>query len=110
MVWEYYFLEGYADAVWFADETDVSIEESGLQAPNRFPVRGRDVVLCEAKSTLTHQVIGQALVYNQVALRQGANVREVVIFAESGTPLMREIAQQLGLTVVVQPLQLLAEA
>jgi hypothetical protein len=79
IVWEY-FLEGrFADAMWFPDDSGVGEEEPGQATSQRFPLAGRDVVLCEAKGDLTPAVVGQALVYARFASRAGANVRQIVV-------------------------------
>jgi hypothetical protein len=104
MVWEYYFEGMYADAVWFFNAPVVAVEEPGRGAPERFLLRGTEVVLCEAKAALTPELIEQALVYTRVALRAGADVRETVIFVERGTHTMQEVAKELGFTLVVRPL------
>ena len=62
------------------------------------------MVLCEAQVSFIPELIGQALVYKQFALRAGALVRETAVFAETGTPSLRVAAQELGLTVVILPL------
>jgi hypothetical protein len=54
MIWEYCLHGLYADAVWFLNEPLVGKEEPGLQTAKRFPVNGKEVVLCEAKMNLTH--------------------------------------------------------
>lgn len=103
LVWEYYLEGPYTDGIWFPDDNCTGVEETGQRSRERFPIRGREVVLCEAKIRLTPEVIGQALVYSWCARRTGAIVRETVVFAEAGTELMREAANALGLSVVVLP-------
>jgi len=104
IVWEY-FLEGrFADAMWFPDDVGVGQEEAGQATSQRFPLAGRDVVLCEAKGDLSPEVVGQALVYARFASRAGANVRQVVVLAELGSRVMLEVAEELGLTAVVRSL------
>lgn len=101
LVWEYYLGECYLDAMWFPDVNDDGAEYSGLAAPSKFPIFGVPVVLCEAKSYLNPQVIGQALVYGAFARRAGVDVRSIVVFAEKASPAFRAAAEDLGLQVVV---------
>lgn len=100
------YLEGrYLDAVWFPEAQATGQEEPGASAPERFPIEGEPVVLCESKLELGPELIGQALVYRQLALRAGALVQEVYAFAESGYAPMLEIAAELGLIpIVLNPL------
>ena len=102
MVWEYYLAGCYLDAVWFPEANGRENEASGLRAAARFPIAVVPVVLCEAKLRLTPELIGQALVYGAFARRIGANVRSIVIFAETarGSDL-KAAAEDLGLTVVL---------
>lgn len=104
MVWEYYIESFYADAVWFPDASVHGAEEAGQGTERRFPLVGERIVLCEAKRTLKPELVGQALVYAELARRAGAKVAETVVFAESGSPQIQEVACSLGLTVVVSPL------
>ena len=92
------------DKVTGANAPGTAVEEPGERAAKRFPLKGNEVVLCEAKVSLTPGLIGQALVYKQFALRAGALVRETVVFAEAGARSLREVVQELGLTVVILPL------
>lgn len=101
IVWEYYLGDCYLDAMWFPEESDHGIECPGTKAPTGFPIKGVPVVLCEAKLRLTPELIGQALVYGCFARRAGANVRSIVIFAETARPAFKEAAEELGLEVVV---------
>ena len=101
IVWEYYLKNAWPDAVWFADDECVGIEESGRRASILFPLRDANVVLCEAKMQLTSQLIGQAIVYSWALKRAGAHVREIVIFAESDPRAIRGAAESVGLTVVL---------
>lgn len=95
----------YADGVWFLNAPDTGAEEPGKQTAKRFPLEGNKVVLCEAKISLDPELIGQALVYTRFAWRAGGSVRETVIFAETGSRSLQEAAQELGLTVVIAPLE-----
>ncbi len=74
------------------------------ETAKRFPLEGNEMVLCEAKISLDPELIGQALVYTRLARRAGGAVRETVIFAETGSRSLQEAAQELGLTVVIAPL------
>ena len=105
LVWEYHLEGKYADAVWFPDESESKGEHPGKQTARNFPLTDQEVVMCEAKSDLTPEVIGQALVYTFFAKRAGARVAETVVFTETGGQAMREAASGLGLTLVVQPLE-----
>src|SRR5690606_23057200 len=100
LVWEYCLEGRYLDGVWFAND-NASCEMSGLNAPLNHPIRGQRVVLCEAKITLTPELVGQALVYRQFALRAGACVEDTIVFCERASASMIEVAQELGLSVAV---------
>ncbi len=82
----------------------VGVEESGGRAPDRFPLSGTEIVLCEAKLDLTPEVVGQALVYRQFISYAGATLRQTVVFSETGSDAMRRAASELGLLVVVEPI------
>lgn len=101
LVWEYCLEGRYLDAVWFSSAEKHGAERSGLNAPATFPVNGREVILCEAKITLSPELVGQALVYRQFALWAGAQVRETIVFAEKASPTMIRVAHELALTVKV---------
>jgi hypothetical protein len=101
IVWEYYFKSAWPDAIWFPNDACVGVEEDGQQAAVLFPIRGAEVVLCEAKMKLTSQLIGQAAVYTWVLKQAGAHVRETVIFAQADPSAIRGAAESLGFTVVV---------
>jgi hypothetical protein len=101
LVWEY-FLEGrYLDALWFLNDEVVGVEECGASASRRFPLAGRNVALCEAKIHLNPELVGQALVYRQFALKAGALVQQVYAFSEFADPPMFRSACELGLEPVV---------
>lgn len=104
MVWEYYLKGRYVDGMLFYSVEGCESEVSGLSATELFPLRGQEVILCEAKKDLNPEVIGQAIVYTRLALRAGANLRETVVLTERGSEPMQEVAMELGLTVVVRPL------
>ena len=101
LVWEYYLEGRYVDAVWFPGAPGAGEECDGKNAPARFPLNGAEVVLCEAKRTLSPELVGQALVYAVFAVRARAQLRETIVFAETGDEAMRSAARDLGLTVVV---------
>jgi hypothetical protein len=104
IVWEYY-LEGcYVDAVWFPDAPGHRLEEPGKGTGRLFPIKGENIVVCEAKKSLTPELIGQALVYSELARRAGANLKDTVVFAEIGAPAMIEVAQKFGLNITMSPL------
>ena len=100
-MWEYYLRGCYLDAVWFPDTAGSGEEYAGTNAASKYPISGRDVILCEAKIRLTPELIGQAVVYNSFAHREGARVRFVAIFAETGSDHLRIAADDLGLKVVL---------
>ena len=101
MVWEYYLEGRYADGVLFWEDNAEAVEEPGEGAPDRFPLDGASVILCEAKGDLSPELIGQALVYSRFATRAGAKVQETIVFAERGSESMKQVAAELDLTVVV---------
>jgi hypothetical protein len=101
LVWEYHIEGRYVDAVWFPDDPATGVETDGKDAPTRFPLKGADVMLCEAKSVLNPELIGQALVYSVLAVRAHARLRGTVIFAEKAGDSLREVARALGLAVVL---------
>lgn len=101
IVWEYYLGGCYLDAMWFPESTDSGSEYPGLGAPAKFPIAGVPVVLCEAKLRLNAELIGQALVYGTLARRANADVRSVMIFAETALPAFRTASEDLGLVVVL---------
>jgi len=104
MVWEYKLEERWADGILFLNDKAHALEEPGINTSMRFPLKGTEVIICEAKAALTPELVGQALVYSYLAVRAGAVVRETVVFAEEGTPAMKEAAAHLGLTVQVESL------
>jgi hypothetical protein len=104
IVWEYTLEDRSADAIWFYADPVLKEEAPGRSAPQKFPLLNAKIILCEAKAKLTPEVIGQALVYTELAKRAGAVVCKTVVFAESGTQAMQEIAQSFGLIVVIKAL------
>ena len=104
IVWEYYLEGRYQDAIWLPHTIQSGIEENGQEAPKRHPLKDQEVILCEAKLTLTPELIGQALVYKQFALHAGAIVKECVIFSETANDSMIKAARELGLSPVVDTL------
>ena len=106
IVWEYYLNWWYADAIWFIEDDVTAVEEPGKKAREKFPLDGSRIVLCEAKKCLSPSLIGQALVHTELAKKFGANVLETVIFAERAPAEETVIiAEELGITVVVRPLE-----
>jgi hypothetical protein len=101
LVWEYYLGDCYLDAMWFPDADETAAEYPGTSAPTRFPIAGATVVLCEAKLRLTPELVGQALMYGAFARRAGAEIRSMVIFAETGKAAFVSAAEELGLDVVL---------
>jgi hypothetical protein len=101
IVWEYYLSGCYLDAIWFPESDDHGSEYPGLSAPAKFPIAGAPVVLCEAKVRLNPELIGQALVYGTFARRAGADVRSIMVFAETAPPAIRLAGEDLGLEVVL---------
>ena len=57
--------------------------------------------MCEAKTKLTPELVGQALVYRQFALDAGAKVQESFVFAETGEDSMLVAIKELGLAAEV---------
>ncbi len=101
LVWEY-FLEGfYADAVIFLDRSPPGSEAPGRRTAERYPLKDERVILCEAKTTLTAELLGQALVYRSVVLDQGAQLESVHVFASEGSARMIAVAHELGLGPIV---------
>lgn len=97
LVWEYYLEGRYVDAVWFPYVATGNGERSGRSAPKLHPLAGRRVELCEAKRQLDPELIGQAVVYRQFALRAGAIVDQVNVFSESASEAMLQVAAELEL-------------
>jgi hypothetical protein len=104
VVWEYALENRYIDCVWLPDEDCSETEESGNAPKSQRSISGTEIVICEAKMQLNPELIGQAIVYRELALRAGAAVRQTLVFAERGDPVMQEIAEQLGLVPVIRPL------
>lgn len=100
LVWEYYVAPYYIDAVWFSDSANDGIENPGLNTTAKFPIEGRNIVLCEAKARLTPELIGQALVYSELAKRAGANVEQAIVFCNESNPTIQSVAEGFGLEVV----------
>ena len=84
IVWEYHLDGFYADAIWFPDAGEGGGEQPGKDTARLFPLAGRRIVLCEAKSMLNPELVGQALVYSELTRQAGADLAETVVFAESG--------------------------
>ena len=105
LVWEYYLEGKYADAVWFPNASESGVERPGKQTAENFPLADQEVILCEAKADLTPEVVGQALVYTRFAKHAGARVVETIVFSETGGQPMRDAARELGLGVVVRPIE-----
>ncbi|MEZ5444971.1 MAG: hypothetical protein R3F45_04200 [Gammaproteobacteria bacterium] len=97
MVWEYCIEDRFVDAVLFPYRQPHGTEAPGKSVATRYPISGETIVLCESKDTLNPELIGQALVYRQLAIAAGAEVREVFVFSENATSSMRRIAKELGL-------------
>jgi len=54
-------LEGrYADAVFFPSTPGSNVEHDGLDSARRFPLKGAEVILCEAKRELSPDKAMQA--------------------------------------------------
>jgi hypothetical protein len=99
-------MEGrYADAIVFCDDEVPSREIGGVGNPGRFPLDGSKIIVCEAKSELTPELIGQALVYARFATRAGAQVKDTIVFAERGSKSMQQVAVELRLSVVIRALE-----
>lgn len=105
IVWEYYLDWWYADAILFYNEKTKAVEETGQKARERFPLNGSEIILCEAKQTLSPSLIGQALVHAALARQFGARVIETIVLAERApNESIKKIATDFGLKVVVKPL------
>ena len=57
-------------------------------------------MICEAKRQLNPELIGQAIVYRELAILAGATVRQTFVFAEQGDPAMQDVAKRLDLVPV----------
>jgi hypothetical protein len=101
IVWEYYLEGRFLDAIWFPDEDGNGVEHSGTQTQSRFPLAGREVVLCEAKLRLTPELVGQALVYRRFVTHADAIIKETVIFSANADDSILLAAKELGLSAVV---------
>ncbi len=101
LVWEYFLKGCYLDAMFFPIGSVPGVEQSGLKAPVKFPIKEKSVILCEAKVRLTPELVGQALVYTSFARSLQARVLETVIFAETGSQELRVAAEDLGLKVIM---------
>ena len=101
IVWEYYMEGRYQDAVWFPNVAGTCNEADGKNAPQLYPLKNQEVVLCEAKLDLTPELIGQALVYKQFAQHAGALIRSCVIFSETAKEQMVSVAKELNLIPIV---------
>jgi len=100
LVWEYHLEGRYADAIWFPEAADNGVEETGKDSQQRFPIAGERVVLCEAKSEMTPELVGQALVYSEFARRAGGDLQETIVFTYKADQSMREAAAAYGLSVI----------
>lgn len=101
LVWEYCLEDRYLDAVLFLNNANSSIEAPGKNVAVLHPIKDETVILCEAKENLNPELIGQAIVYKQLALHAGAIVAEVIIFSERASESMYRVAKELGLTTEV---------
>jgi hypothetical protein len=79
MAWGYCLHGLYADNIWFPNEPFTGKEEPGQQTGKRFPLEGKEVMLCEAKMILSPELIGQALVYSWYIKQEGAMLRETML-------------------------------
>ena len=105
IIWEYHLEGKYADAIWIPKSDVNGIEVPGIETNKTFPLKNQEIVMCEAKMTLTPEVIGQAIVYTQMAKFAGAIVKETIVFSEHGSDAMCRTAKELGLLVVLCPLK-----
>ena len=101
IVWEYCLNGSYADAVWFPDSEGPGEECPGQSTKSKYPISGRRVWVCEAKLRLVPELIGQALVYRELAKAAGGHVEFTIVFAETGAKHMVQAAEALGLKVVL---------
>ncbi len=72
-----------------------------MNLSKHFPIGGHEIVLLEAKHTLNPELIGQAVVYQQLALRAGATVRDIITFSKRADDAMLEVTKTLGVSTVV---------
>ena len=95
-------MEGrYQDTIWFPNMAGSCNEADGKNAPQLYPLKNQEVVLCEAKIDLTPELIGQALVYKQFAQHSGAIIKNCVIFSETAKEQMVCVAKELNLIPIV---------
>jgi len=99
LVWEYYVQGYYIDAIWFPNSPNHGIESPGRATGTLFPIAGESIVVCEAKSKFIPELIGQALVYSQLLIRAGAKVERTLVLSEQRNPVLKAVAEELGLTV-----------
>ena len=99
LVWEYHIDGYYIDAVWFLDSANRGVENPGVKTGGNFPIKDQHIVICEAKLRLTPELVGQALVYTELAKRAGAKVAKTVVFCDEANPKIASVAAALGLEV-----------
>jgi len=99
LVWEYHIDGYYIDAVWFPDSANSGVENPGVNTNGYFPIKDQKIVICEAKLRLTPELVGQALVYTELARRAGAKVEKTVVFCDEVSPRIASVAAELGLEV-----------
>jgi len=104
LIWEYYLEGKYADAILIPGATESGADYPGKSTSERFPLKGVEIILCEAKLDLTPEVVGQALVYTNFAKAAGAKVLGTIVFCEKGSDSMRRAAIELGLNLEIGPL------
>jgi hypothetical protein len=97
LVWEYHIDGYYIDAVWFIDSADDGVEYPGVKTNSNFPIKDQNIVICEAKLRLTPELVGQALVYTELARRAGAKVKRTIVFYDEASPKMESVTAELGL-------------
>lgn len=100
LVWEYHLAGYYIDAVWFKNSASNGVEHPGRNTNEMFPIDGQRIVVCESKLKLTPELVGQALVYSQLARRAGATVDATVLLCTASNPTIKSVACELGLDVI----------
>lgn len=104
IVWEYYLNGKYADAIWFPHSASNGKEFDGKNTSRNHPIKNFEIVLCEAKKELNPEVVGQALIYSIFAKEAGANLKETIVFCETGSDDMRRASRKLDINLIIRKL------
>ena len=101
LAWEYP-LDGYhVDAIWFPKHEISGETSKGRGARTSYPISGHQIVICEAKSSLSPTLVGQAVVYKALATKAGAKVIQVNLFVEKASEKMIQLVADLGFHCVL---------